>query len=195
MLLWSMILIGNLSHSQSLPENNTLISKELDLKNLSYFIAPTFGLTNLDGSSASIFQVRGGVGSRALSFGGYFQTNINEVIPQSETEPNIYLEYWSAGGFIEYTLFSDKVFHMTFPLYIGYGEVDMDNEAGNINLGEANFFQVEPSALLEVNLTDFARLNIGGGYRFVGNMSYRNFNQSDISGLTGYVGLKVGLFR
>lgn len=71
----------------------------------------------------------------------------------------------------------------------------MDNENGDAGLGEANFFQIEPSALLEVNLHKYVRFNIGAGYRFVGQMSYRNLNQSDISGLTGYVGLKFGLFR
>jgi len=71
----------------------------------------------------------------------------------------------------------------------------MDNENGDAELGEANFFQVEPSALLEVNLHKNVRLNVGAGYRFVRQMEYRNFNQSDISGMTGYIGLKFGLFK
>lgn len=130
-----------------------------------------------------------------FALGAFWSTSINEIVPQSETLLNVYMDYWSVGGFAEYTLFSKKLVHLTFPLYIGYGEVEMDNERGNPGLGESNFFQVEPSALLEINLLKYMRLNIGTGYRFVGQMNYRNFNQSDISGLTGYVGLKVGLFR
>ena len=68
-------------------------------------------------------------------------------------------------------------------------------ELGVGALGEANSFQIESSALLEVNLHKNVRLNIGAGYRIVGQMEYRNFYQSDISGLTGYLGLKMGLFR
>jgi hypothetical protein len=71
----------------------------------------------------------------------------------------------------------------------------MDNEIGEAGLGEANFWQVEPSALLEVNLHKNVGLNLGGGYRFLSQMEYRNFDQSDLSGLTGYVGLKFGLFK
>lgn len=87
------------------------------------------------------------------------------------------------------------LFHVTLPLYIGFGEVQMDNENGEIDLSESNFFQIEPAALLEVNLHKYVRFNMGAGYRFVGEMDYRNFNQSDISGLTGYVGLKFGLSK
>ncbi|MFT5595532.1 MAG: hypothetical protein ACI8QH_000313 [Flammeovirgaceae bacterium] len=71
----------------------------------------------------------------------------------------------------------------------------MDNENGETDLSESTFFQIEPAALIEVNLHKYARFNMGAGYRFVGEMNYRNFNQSDILGLTGYVGLKFGLFK
>jgi hypothetical protein len=70
----------------------------------------------------------------------------------------------------------------------------MDNESGDAGLGEQQFFQFEPSALLEVNLYEYVRFNLGAGYRFIENMSYRNFDQSDISGFTAYIGFKFGLF-
>lgn len=163
---------------------------------LGFFVAPSYGITQMDGSSTSLFNIRGGLNFRdKFSFGAYYTTSLNEIRPQSETIENVYMDYWNVGGFVEYTLFSKKVAHLTLPLYAGYGEVQMDNEKGDADLGEANFFQIEPSALLEVNLHKHIRFNIGAGYRFVGKMNYRNFNQSDISGITGYIGLKFGLFK
>ncbi|MCU0421439.1 MAG: hypothetical protein MUC81_01415 [Bacteroidia bacterium] len=168
----------------------------ISTKDLGFFVAPSYGITQMDGSTASLFNLRGGINLKdKFCFGAYFNTSLNQIRPQSETIQNIYMDYWTVGGFAEYTLFSKKIAHLTFPLYVGYGEVQMDNENGDAGLGEANFFQIEPSALLEVNLHKYVRFNIGAGYRFVGQMNYRNFNQSDISGLTGYVGLKFGLFR
>ncbi|HAJ99927.1 MAG TPA: hypothetical protein DCM62_07870 [Bacteroidales bacterium] len=168
----------------------------INTKDLGFFVAPSYGLTQMDGSTASLFSLRGGMNLKdKFSFGAYFNTSLNQIRPQSETIQNIYMDYWTVGGFIEYTLFSKRVAHLTFPLYVGYGEVEMDNENGAVGLGEANFFQIEPSALLEVNLHKYMRFNLGVGYRLVGQMNYRNFKQSDISGLTGYVGLKLGLFR
>ncbi|NJK83695.1 MAG: hypothetical protein HC912_07640 [Saprospiraceae bacterium] len=179
-------------------ESKTLFGSgtPISTKDLGFFFAPSYGITQMDGSTASLFNLRGGINLKdKFSFGAYFNTSLNQIKPQSETIQNIYMDYWTVGGFAEYTLFSKKVVHLTFPLYVGYGEVQMDNENGDAGLGEANFFQIEPSALLEVNLHKYVRFNIGAGYRFVGQMNYRNFNQSDISGLTGYVGLKFGLFR
>lgn len=198
-ILFMCLLIVNTSLiAQVNDEAKTLFGSErsLSAENLGFFVAPTYGITSMDGSSASLFNLRGGLNIKdKLSFGAYFSTSLNEIIPKSETVPGVYMDYWTVGGFVEYTLLPKSLVHLTFPLYIGYGEVQMDNEAGEAGLGEANFFQIEPSALLEVNLHKYVRFNLGVGYRFVGQMEYRNFNQSDISGVTGYVGLKFGLFK
>ncbi len=186
------------SYAQENKEAKTLFGSEnpISARDVGFFVAPSYGLTQMDGSSASLFNLRSGINFQdKFSLGAYFNTSINQILPQSETIQNIYMDYWTVGGFVEYTLFAKKVAHLSFPVYFGYGEVEMDEENGDINLDEANFFQFEPSALLEINLHKYARFNIGAGYRFIGQMNYRNFNQSDISGLTAYAGLKFGLFR
>lgn len=185
-------------YAQDENQTETLIkgTPSLNTKDLGFFVTPSFGLTQMDGSSVSLLHLRGGINWKdKYSFGVYFSTSLNDIKPESETVPNVYMDYWSFGGFAEYTLLSKKLVHLTFPLYVGFGEVQMDNEIGDAGLGEANFFAIEPSALLEINLHKYVRFNVGAGYRFVGEMKYRNFNQSDISGFTGYVGLKFGLFK
>ena len=173
-------------------------SSNIQLEDLGVFIAPAIGFTQMDGGSATIFNVRSGVSfNDRISVGAYFNHFFNEIIPESETIAGIYMDHWIVGGFVEYTLLSNKLLHLTLPLYIGYGEVEMDNRddiQDDLELGEANFFQIEPSVLIELNLHRFVRFNIGGGYRIVGDMSYRNFTQSDISGLTVYIGFRLGLF-
>jgi hypothetical protein len=170
-------------------------SSKLEIKKLGYFIAPSFSFTQMDGSMASLFNLRGGVNlNEKFALGAYYNVSMNQIRPKSETIPNIYMDYWSTGAFLEYTLLSSKLVHLTFPLFIGFGEVQMDNEEGAANLGEANFFKIEPSAMLEINLNKFSRLNLGLGYRMIENMNYRNFSHSDISGLTGTIGLKLGKF-
>jgi hypothetical protein len=150
----------------------------------------------MDGSLTSLFHLRSGLSFKEkLSLGAFFNTSLNRINPISETLPNIYMDYWTVGGFVEYTAYSQKLIHLTFPIFMGYGEVEMDNETGDAGLGESHFFQLEPSALIEVNISKFVRFNIGGGYRFVGPMNYRNFDHNAISGPTGYIGLNVGLFR
>lgn len=182
----------NSNDAQTLFRGGNKISTE----KMGFFVAPQYGVTQLDGSLTSLFHLRGGISFKdKIVYGAFYNTSLNQVQPQSETLTGIYMDYWTLGGFAEYSLLSKKLLHLSFPIYFGYGEVQMDNEQGDAGLGEANFFKIEPEALLEINLHKYVRLNIGAGYRVISSMNYRNFNQSDISGLTGYVGLKFGLFR
>jgi hypothetical protein len=196
--LLACLLLGERAYAQESNETKTLLGDRapVNTENLGFFVAPTFGITSMDGSSASLFNLRGGLSIQdKISVGAYFSTSLNEINPESETVQDVYMDYWTVGGFAEYTLLAKKVVHLTFPLFIGYGEVQMDNEVGDAGLGEANFFQIEPAALVEVNLHKNVRFNLGAGYRLVGQMDYRNFNQSQISGVTGYAGVKFGLFK
>ena len=161
-----------------------------------FFAAPALGFATMDGSAVSLLQIRGGLTLEdRFSFGAFFQTSLNEIRPQSESLPNSYLDHWVVGGFAEYTAFSKKLVHLTFPLFIGYGEVELDGEFQDEAYGESNFVQLEPSALLEVNLHANVRFNAGVGYRMLSSMTYRNLTATDLEGFTGFVGLKVGLFR
>jgi hypothetical protein len=190
-------LLQNNAWSQQSSESQTLFGNgaPLSLKDIGFFVAPAFGLTQMDGDAAALFHVRGGLSlGKTLSFGGFYNVSLNEIYPITETLPNVYMDYWAAGGFAEATILSNRLLHVSLPLYFGYGEVEMDNEIGEARLGESNFLLVEPSALLELNLHKNVRFNLGAGYRIVSEMNYRNFNQSDISGLTGYLGFKFGLF-
>ncbi len=185
-------------YAQQEDDVKTLISGDMKLSadKIGFFLAPMFGQTTMDGGAASILNLRGGLTyDDSFAFGLYAGTSLNQIMPVSETVPDVYMDYWSVGGFAEYTLFARRVVHLTFPVYIGYGEVQMDNEVGDAGLGEANFMQVEPSALLEVNIHKYVRFQAGAGYRWVSDMTYRNFDQTAISGITGYVGLKIGLFN
>ncbi|HSW67079.1 MAG TPA: hypothetical protein VLH16_00710 [Bacteroidales bacterium] len=182
--------------TQNHDEVQTLFNKKDLHKEIGFSVTPGFALTEMDGATASLFHIRGGINfSDKITLGGFYNTSLNEIHPKSETLPEIYMDYWSLGGFLEYTIFSRKLIHATFPILIGGGEVEMDDEWGDNGLGESNFFLVEPIALLELNLHKYVRFNIGAGYRFIGEMNYRNFNHQDISGPTGYIGLKFGLFR
>ena len=178
-------------------ETKTLLGNgnSLSTEKIGFFVAPQYGLTQLDGSLTSLFHIRGGLSYNKLSLGAFYNVSLNQVRPQSETLTGIYMDYWTLGAYGEYTVLSKKLVHFSFPLYLGYGEVQMDNYEGEAALGESNFFKIEPAALLEINLHKYVRLNLGAGYRIISNMNYRNFNQSDISGVTGYIGFKFGLFR
>lgn len=182
--------------AQNNDETETLMSGSFNFEDIGFSVTPGVGFTQMDGAFASLLTLRAGVSfSDRIKVGGFYNMSLNQIMPKSETVPNVYMDYQAAGGFFEYTIFSNKLMHLTFPLFIGAGEVQMDNEAGAAGLGEQSFFLVEPTAFLELNVHKYVRLNLGTGYRFVNDMTYRNFNQDALSGFSGYVGLKIGLFK
>ncbi len=160
-----------------------------------FIVAPSYGYTRMDGAGASLANIRAGmILQDKFTFGGFYGFSLNDIVPESETLPDTYMDFRSYGGFVEYTLRPTERIHVTFPLFLGRGEVEMDNDEGSAGLGEESFFLLEPGALLEINLHKNVRFNLGATYRFIGDMNYRNMNQHDISGLTGQVGLKLLIF-
>ncbi len=183
-------------NAQDNNDTQTLMGDKLpSLDNFGFYIAPAYQFTQLDAAAASLFHIRGGISfKKQFNLGGFYNVSLNQINPSSEVLTNVYMDYWNAGGYVEYTVLAKKLVHVTLPIYIGYGEVQMDNEMGELDLGEANFATFEPNLLLEINLHKYAKFNIGGGYRWVSEMNYRNFNQNDISGVTASVGFTFGIF-
>lgn len=201
-----LVLLAIISMQFSLLAQNENDPKTLfdDMKSvkIGFAISPYYQFTQMDKVGVSIIGLRGGiVFNDKISAGGFYSLSINEFVPKSETDTRVYMDYRAGGGFVEYTFWSNKLAHLTIPLYIGVGHVEMDWKDGYSDNGEyppygdKTFFLIEPSACLEINIHKFIRLNAGIGYRIVGNMTYRNFDQSALMGFTGNIGLKMGLFK
>lgn len=195
-ILASLLIIGMNAMAQ---QQRTIINSRIKHK-IGIAISPTYEISRIDKAPASFLGIRGGIVlADKLTIGGVFKTSVNNIIPKSETDNRVYLHMYMFGGLLEYTLWSDKVVHLTFPLTIGGGKVEMDR-LDNIRsisgqpYGEKYFFFAEPSALVEINLHKYVRLNAGASYRFAGNMTYRNFNQNALSGISGVIGVKFGIF-
>ncbi|MGF1532089.1 MAG: hypothetical protein ACFCUI_00170 [Bernardetiaceae bacterium] len=120
---------------------------------------------------------------------------MNDPVPDNELIPGIHLDYVAGGAMVEYTWKPDQLLHLTFPLLIGVGEVEMDGDGPPVLLGSSSFMTVEPAALLELNIHKYVRFNAGLSYRWISNMDYRNLDQSDISGFSFQAGIKFGWFR
>lgn len=181
-------------------EAKTLLKEDsLNFRDVGFAISPNIGFTEMGSSSALIFNLRGGVNLKdRVTLGAYYNTSINEVRLQGGNLSEDYWDYNSVGGFIEFTVLSKNVVHFTFPLLIGYGEVELDrnDDQWRNNYPESEFIEIEPAAFLEINVHKFVRFNLGAGYRFTEPLNQIGADQiPDIGGLTGYLGFKVGLFR
>ena len=178
-------------------ETKETIFKDVNLSQTGVMVASTLSASNWDGASVGIWTNRAGVVfADKFSVGGFYAFSINDFVPDSETTTGTYMDFSWAGGFLEYTLNAGKKAHLSFPLLIGAAELELDQERDTMSqFGEANFLLVEPAVLLELNLLKHLRFHIGGGYRIVGDFSYRNLGPSNLSGFTAQTGIKIGIFK
>jgi hypothetical protein len=97
-LAFAFLSVSNRLVAQEKNEARTMLGDgaSVSTENLGFFVAPAFGITSMDGSSASLFNLRGGLNIKdKLSFGAYFSTSLNEINPGSETVPGVYMDYWT----------------------------------------------------------------------------------------------------
>jgi len=65
-------------HAQCNQEAKTLFGSgnPVSIKDLGFFVAPSFGLTQMDGSTTSLFNLRGGFNLKGkVTIGAYFNTS------------------------------------------------------------------------------------------------------------------------
>lgn len=134
-----------------------------------------------------------------LTIGGYYSEAINDVRPANllVDYPRANIEMSAAGGFIEYSLYTNKLLHLTIPVAIGSMEMEGDDyNPQDINEGESRTMYVEPAVQAEVNLHKYVRLHAGLGYRIMGDPNYSEgiIPRAD-DALSFQVGLKFGLFQ
>jgi len=106
------------------------------------------------------------------------------------------------GGFLFEPVFgSNRILHFTAPLILGAGVSalsknrpwDFDYEYDEYTDPEL-FLVAEPALNAELNLFRFMRLSAGVGYRFIGETGIFNLTNTNLSGWTGNVTLKLGWF-
>lgn len=104
------------------------------------------------------------------------------------------------GGFeIGWILSSNKAIHAEANLLIGAGGLevgisDRDDWWDDHNGYTDVFFITEPAVNIEMNITDFLRINLGGSYRIVSGVESFGLKNSDIAGPSGNITLKFGKF-
>ncbi|PLX19321.1 MAG: hypothetical protein C0599_11045 [Salinivirgaceae bacterium] len=146
-----------------------------------------------------------------LVLGGKFNMLSNPIEPAGLY--NINVGFIGGGAFFEYIFASSKLLHFTAEATVGSCMVYNDvaryaEEHDPIAYTGDSGFMLEPGANIVLNITNNFRLGVGATYRLVTNINYdagapyqdaENSNYdfisgSDLSGFTGQIVLKYGLF-
>ncbi|MCB9283944.1 MAG: hypothetical protein H6563_07725 [Lewinellaceae bacterium] len=141
-------------------------------------------------------------GGGALQFqrfflGGY---GIGTNYPETVYNGNRYVVNFGHGGFwLGYTIPSHKLFHAYISAKTGWGRIrfkadrnDKDRDAYYSD----RIFAFTPELGVEVNVTDFMRIALTGGYRLVADVDAlpASYTNEDFSGFLGGLTFRFGSF-
>lgn len=168
---------------------------------LRYFISPSIQFGEIAGSSAILPSIGAGViFNNQLSLGLLYKFTITENTPSGEADNSLYLHGQWFGIKGEYSIKPENVVHISFPIEVGIGEVELDikdafeNQHPELPAGEAWFANIEPGVALEINVWKYLKLDLSVGYRIVSDITFRSLTERNLMGFTYSAGFKIGLF-
>ena len=176
-------------------EPATLVGSRGFLKHNGWYIAPSFGATSLDGHFSSMAGLRGGwlinrqfgIGLAANVF-GWDSTHIDS--PRANTR----VDGGYGGLLLQYVIASDQLLHGSIETTLGAGALCYDAASGERCNDPIRFYVFEPTANLELNVTSFMRIAVGGGYRFAAVKDSSRSPDAELSGFVTRTSLKFGQF-
>lgn len=211
-LIQKILLAPLLVISASLASEQTLFGSGDQKIEHGFFGAPVVSLTRIDGHTRTLVGAEGGwIVNHGfyLGLGGYGMVK-GLTTDQFDTAGNRqYMQMGYGGLILGYTFASDRLFHVGFQQLIGGGgAVLTDDRYGNNDCDEnddddnhhtkceaTGFFAWEPRLNAEVNITKFARLAVGAGYRLAWMPEEKfGYKDNDLGGPTASVALKFGKF-
>jgi hypothetical protein len=163
-----------------------------------FYLAPSLGTTSINGNLAYNVGFRGawlvnrtfGLGLAGYGFGWDGRRGDNPTLSSDRRLNGGY-----GGLLMQYVIGSKHVVHGLIDTTVGGGYVctDETDDGRDCNRGRS-FFMVEPTASVEVNVTDFMRISLGGGYRLAAAEERQGVSGRDLSGFVARTNLEFGIF-
>ncbi|MEI6140808.1 MAG: hypothetical protein WCP85_16175 [Mariniphaga sp.] len=165
-------------------------------KDLSPMLSPTIQLTELMKELYYVPGIKAGVIlNKKFTFGAIYNFTIKDKqLPKLKGNGSMGMKW--GGVLFEYTLWPLQNVHLTLPFSAGMGQLnllDTISVPGQRLTDNPSFIFAEPGLALEFNIWKYAKIEIGGGYRYTNNAT-NVIKAYDLSGFSFNVSLKFGLF-
>lgn len=179
--------------SVSMSQSETLLSGDIDHGGFGGLI------TNFSEIHNSFGVTFGGYGAwlidHTIAIGGGGLGLTNDVKFDETTEGDRFISFGYGGFYIGYLHNSHRLIHFTLETFIGGGEVNLRYQSDNEDLlDDDRVLVIDPAINAELNLTNFMRVTLGVGYRFVNGVNLEGLNDEDFSSPTVRATIRFGSF-
>lgn len=162
-----------------------------------WFIAPSVKMTQFNEELGTVLGLRiGWIAASSFTIEGSFYGLINDI-DSPRAGSDIGVGY--SGLSLEYSIPIGQKVHILINTMLGIGRVSYKRDYSEPKNPDKDKLSsiiaiVEPGLGLEISITDYLRIALGGSYRSVDRVELKNFSNDDISGITGNIALKFGSF-
>jgi len=106
-----------------------------------------------------------------------------------------------AGILLGGTILSKEIIHLSLPLVLGAGSIQLSDDDffqngsnSDFTIENSAFFVAEQAVQLEFNITRSLRLAAGASYRMVRGLELRNLSDDNLSDWTAQISVRFGRF-
>jgi hypothetical protein len=186
--LWLLCMMA----TPTLAQVQTLISGDIEHGG---FGGPVLHVTELNGEIGLMVGGRGGwiINHQfAVGIGGY---GLVTHIEPKDFRTDTYLEMGYGGVVLEYIEGPHKLIHFSTHILVGAGGVDYRYRYFDRDFADPDaFFIAEPGVNVILNVTEVLRIGLGGSYRHIRGVDLTGTSDSDLSGPSATLTLKLGVF-
>ena len=166
-------------------------------KDISPMLNPSIQLTELVKELSLVAGLKAGVIlNKNMTFGALYNFTIKDKqLPKLKGNGSMGMKW--GGLLFEYTLWPLQNVHLTLPFSAGMGQLNLTDTIsvpGQRITGSPSFIFAEPGLALEFNIWKYAKIEVGGGYRYTNNATDL-IKAYDLSGFSFNASLKLGLFN
>jgi len=177
----------------AVPQDETLLGDEIESGGYGAVVVKYGRILGADG--VFVGGQGGWVINHSFVLGGGGYGLANQVPVDGSDCP--YLGFGYGGLLLEYIFSPRKLVHGSIQCLIGAGGVSYSEEwscGEDYSWQSDAFFALEPAASLMLNLHKNVRAGIGASYRYVADVEFEDFTDSDLSGGTAHILIKFGVF-
>ena len=183
LLAFLMLSFSVFSQEKEEDQLQTILGDEISI---SGFGGPWMSFTSINGEFAHMMGGGGGLLlNQSLYLGGYGYGNTNPISYELGE-----LEFGYGGLMAGYIHESRRAIHPNLGVMIGWGDIRLKETDVDDNI-----FVLQPMAEAESNITQFMKIGLGVGYRYVtGVNTLPGLNDKNFSGLNGRLSFYFGWF-
>ena len=166
-------------------------------KDISPMFSPTIQLTEFVKELKYVPGVRVGIIlNKKFTLGALYNFTIkDQQLPKLKGNGSMGMKW--GGLLFEYTLWPLQNVHLTLPFSAGMGQLNLTDTVsvpGQSLTDSPSFIFAEPGLAMEFNIWNYAKFQIGGGYRYTNNATDL-IKAYDLSGFSFNASLKFGFFN